>query len=207
MVTGEPGGSALTEQSAFRFSPEERAQLARMLIDCGAYQRGDFTLASGKKSDTYIDVKRGLTRPDVLALIASAMAPFIDSDRIAGVELAGVPIAAAVSLAVDKPCIFVRKQPKEHGTKKRIEGELKSGDSVTFVEDVTTTGGSVIAGIEAVEEAGGRVLMVVTVVDRGEGAEEALLKRGVELAIVLDLPTLRRTHDELLALRAKKARK
>lgn len=197
----------MSEQSAFRFSPEERAQLARMLIDCGAYQRGDFTLASGKKSDTYIDVKRGLTRPDVLALIASAMAPFIDSDRIAGVELAGVPIAAAVSLAVDKPCLFVRKQAKEHGTKKRFEGELKAGETVTFVEDVTTTGSSVLSGIDAVEQAGGRVLTVVTVVDRDEGAEEALFKRGVELVAVLDIPTLRRTHDELEAFRAKKGRR
>ncbi len=195
------------EDTAFRFSPNERAQLARLLIDCGAYQRGTFTLASGKKSDTYIDVKRGLTRPDILALVAAAMAPHIDADRIAGVELAGVPIAAAVSLAVDKPSIFVRKHSKEHGMKNRIEGDLKAGETVTFVEDVTTTGTSVISGIEAVEQAGGRVLTVVTVVDREEGAEDALLKRGVELVAVLDLSTLRRTHDELEAFRAGLRRK
>lgn len=189
-------------QTAFRFTPEERAQLARLLIGCGAYQRGSFTLASGKKSDTYIDVKKGLTRPDILALIAQAMAPHIDSDRIAGVELAGVPIAAAVSIAVDKPSLFVRKVTKDHGTKRRIEGELKPGDSVTFVEDVTTTGHSVISGIDVVEEAGGKVLTVVAVVDRDEGAEEALLARGVELVAILDLPTLRRTHDEIEAYRA-----
>lgn len=195
------------EETAFRFSPEERAQLARLLIDCGAYQRGSFTLASGKSSDTYIDVKRGITRPDILALVANAMAPHIDSDRIAGVELAGVPIAAAVCLAVDRPCIYVRKQAKEHGTKSRIEGELKKGESVTFVEDVTTTGGSVISAIDAVKAAGGLVERVVTVVDRDEGAEDALFKIGVELVAVLDLATLKRTHQEMEAYKAGQRRR
>lgn len=147
-------------------------------------------------------MKRGLTRPEILALIAAGMAPHIDTDRIAGVELAGVPIAAAVSIAVDKPSIFVRKEPKDHGTQKRFEGELKKGDTVTIVEDVTTTGSSVIAGIEAIEEAGGQVLMVVTVVDRDEGAEAALFARGVELVAIFDLATLKRTHDELAAFKA-----
>src|SRR6266850_1028238 len=124
-------------ENVFRFTPEERSLLARLLIDCGAFQRGNFTLASGKKSDVYIDVKLGLTRPDILALIASGMAPHIDTDKIAGVELAGV---------------------------------LIPGETVTIVEDVTTTGGSVISGIEAIEAGGGRVLTVVAVVDRGEGA-------------------------------------
>src|SRR2546427_1297819 len=189
-------------ENVFRFTPEERSQLARLLIDCGAFQRGTFTLASGKKSDVYIDVKLGLTRPDILALIASGMAPHIDTDKIAGVELAGVPLAAAVSLAVDKPYLMVRKQEKGHGTKKRIEGVLKPGETVTIVEDVTTTGGSVISGIEAIEAGGGRVLTVVAVVDRGEGAEDAPFAKGVELVAILDLQTLRRTAEELEAMKA-----
>jgi orotate phosphoribosyltransferase len=189
-------------ENVFRFTPEERSQLARQLVDCGAFKRGSFTLASGKKSDVYVDVKVGLTRPDILALIASAMAPHVDSDKIAGVELAGVPIAAAVSLAVDKPYLMVRKQEKTHGTNKRIEGVLTRGETVTLVEDVTTTGGSVISAIEAIEAEGGRVLTVIAVVDRGEGAEEALFERGVELVAILDLAMLRRTADELGAMKA-----
>ena len=197
----------MEEAAALRFSQEDRALLARLLIDCGAYQRGSFTLASGKTSDTYIDVKKGITRPDILALVANGIAPHVDSDRIAGVELAGVPIAAAVSLAVDKPSIFVRKQSKEYGTKKRIEGDLKAGDSVTVVEDVTTTGASVISAIQAVQEAGGHVDRVVTVVDREEGAEDALFKIGVELVAVLDMSTLKRTHDDMEAYKAGKRRR
>ena len=189
-------------ENIFRFTPEERSQLARQLVDCGAFKRGSFTLSSGKRSDVYIDVKVGLTRPDILALIASGMAPHVDSDKIAGVELAGVPIAAAVSLAVDKPYLMVRKEEKTHGTRKRIEGILNKGETVTLVEDVTTTGASVISGIQAIEAEGGRVLTVVTVVDRGEGAEEALLQRGVELVAILDLALLRRTAEELDAMKA-----
>ena len=185
----------------FRFTPEERAQLARLIIDSGAFQVGDFTLASGKKSPFYVDAKRAIVRPDVLALVAQSMAPHIDSDRIAAVELAGIPIAAAVSLAVDKPYIMVRKEEKAHGTKKRYEGELKAGETVTFVEDVTTTGGSVIKAIDVLEQAGARVLTVVTLIDRGEGAEDALFNRGVELVAILDLPALKRAQDELDALR------
>lgn len=200
MVAVNLGGHCL--DTAFRFSPEERAQLARLLVDCGAYQRGDFTLASGKKSDTYVDVKRGITRPDILTLIAAAMAPHIDADRIAGVELAAIPIAAAVSIAVDKPYIMVRKEPKKYGTKQAFEGELKAGETVAFVEDVTTTGSSVLKGIDVVEAAGAKVHTVVTVVDRAEGAEDLLFGRGIELVSILDLPTLKRTAQELEAYRA-----
>jgi len=96
----------------------------------------------------------------------------------------------------------VRKQEKAHGTKRRIEGVLTAGETVTLVEDVTTTGASVISGIEAIEAEGGRVLTVIAVVDRGEGAEEALLARGVELVAILDLAMLRRTADDLEAMKA-----
>jgi len=184
----------------FRFTPEERAQLARLIVDSGAFQTGNFTLASGKRSSYYIDAKRAIVRPDILALAASAMAPHIDSDRVAAVELAGIPLAAAVSLAVDKPFIMVRKASKDHGTKKRFEGELRPGETVTFVEDVTTTGGSVLDGISVLEEAGARVLTVVALVDRGEGAEDALFARGIELAPILDLAALKRAQEELVAI-------
>jgi len=196
------GRGGLGLDVAFRFSPEERAQLARLLVDCGAYQRGDFTLASGMKSDTYVDVKRGITRPDILTLVAAAMAPHIDADRIAGVELAAIPIAAAVSIAVDRPFIMVRKEPKKYGMKQAFEGELKAGETVAFVEDVTTTGTSVLKGIDVIEAAGAKVHTVVTVVDREEGAEDLLFKRGVELVSILDLTTLKRTAQELEAYRA-----
>src|SRR5207302_10121954 len=119
------------------------------LVASGAIQYGTFTLASGKTSSYYVDIKRAVTRPDLLRLIADGMAPFArDADRIAGVELGAVPIAAAVSLASGKPYVMVRKASKEHGTKHEFEGELSRGDRVLFVEDVVTTGGTLRGAIE-----------------------------------------------------------
>src|SRR5438132_14410425 len=103
----------------------DRPGLVAALKACGALQFGTFTLASGKTSSYYVDIKRAVTRPDLLRLIADGMAPFArDADRIAGVELGAVPIAAAVSLASGKPYVMVRKASKEHGTKHEVEGEL-----------------------------------------------------------------------------------
>src|SRR5437867_728597 len=83
----------------------------------GALQFGTFTLASGKTSSYYVDIKKAITRPDLLRTIAKAMAPYArGASRIAGVELGAVPIAAAVSLASGKPYVIVRKAAKEHGT-------------------------------------------------------------------------------------------
>src|SRR5712664_2718263 len=119
----------------------DRARFIASLKEAGALQFGTFTLASGRTSPYYVDIKRAVTRPDLLRLIADGIAPFArDADRIAGVELGAVPIAAAVSLASGKPYIMVRKALKEHGTKHEFEGELSRGDSVLLVEDVLTTG-------------------------------------------------------------------
>src|SRR5207245_1004963 len=109
----------------------DRAAFVTALQACGALRFGTFTLTSGKTSSYYIDIKRAVTRPELLRMIADAMAPYARSvDRIAGVELGAVPIAAAVSLASGKPFLMVRKAAKEHGTKEDFEGELNRGDRV-----------------------------------------------------------------------------
>src|SRR2546422_7843393 len=92
----------------------DRARFVASLKAAGALQFGTFTLASGRTSPYYVDIKRAVTRPDLLRMIADGMAPFArEADRIAGVELGAVPVAAAVSLARGKPDIMVRKGPKE----------------------------------------------------------------------------------------------
>src|SRR5713101_1764648 len=106
----------------------DRSGLVAALKACGALQFGTFTLASGKTSSYYVDIKKAITRPELLRTIAKAMAPFArGASRIAGVELGAVPIAAAVSLASDTPYIIVRKAAKEHGTKHEFEGEFNRG--------------------------------------------------------------------------------
>src|SRR6266705_6727398 len=164
----------------------DRARLVAALKASGAFQLGAFTLASGKTSSYYVDIKKAVTRPDLLRTIADGMAPFArDSDRIAGVELGAVPIAAAVSLASDKPYIMVRKASKEHGTKKEFEGELNRGDRVLFVEDVVTTGGTLRGAIERLRGHGAVIDDCVCVVDREEGGKMLLAEISVRLHALL----------------------
>src|SRR2546428_9411782 len=106
----------------------DRPGLVAALKACGALQFGTFTLASGKTSSYYVDIKRAITRPDLLRAIAKAMAPFVrGASRIAGVELGAVPVAPAVGLASGAASISVRKGAKEHGTKHDFEHELNRG--------------------------------------------------------------------------------
>ena len=163
---------------------------------CGALQFGTFTLASGKTSDYYVDIKQA-TRPDLLREISNRMAPHVRGyDRLAGVELGAVPIATAVSLETGLPFVIVRKTVKEHGTKRAFEGELRVGDRVAFVEDVVTTGGTLRTAVESLRAAGAIVDRAIAVVDREEGGAENLGFAGVGLVSLLkarDLRTLGET--------------
>lgn len=165
---------------------------ADALIQCGAVRFGSFTLASGKKSDYYVDIKRAATRPELLREIAQRMAPHVSGyDRIASVELGAVPIAAAVALETSLPFLIVRKQAKAHGTERPFEGEMNAGDRVVFVEDVVTTGGTLRTAIEQLRVGGAVVDRAVAVVDRGEGAQGTLAAAGVGLIALLRADELR----------------
>ena len=161
------------------------SELSQALKDCGALQFGEFTLASGAKSDYYIDIKKASTNPEVLRLIARLMAEKMRSegiaaDRIAGVVLGSVPLATALALETGIPYVMIRKEKKDHGTGKLIEGDLNSGDRVLVVEDVITTAGSSIKAIGTLREAGAVVEHVISVIDREGGGAENLAEAGVD---------------------------
>ena len=161
-------------------------EMAKALKECGALQFGEFTLASGAKSNYYIDIKRASTDPKVLYLISQLMAEKIQScgikaDKIAGVVLGSVPLAAALSLATGIPYVMVRKEKKDHGTGKLIEGVLNKGDRVLVVEDVITSAGSSISAIRTLRDAGADVSDILSVIDREGGGREALKGEGVTL--------------------------
>lgn len=162
------------------------SKMSQALVDCGALQFGDFTLASGAKSSYYIDIKRASTDPKVLKLIAQLMAENLAEsglkvDRIAGVVLGSVPLAAALSLETGIPYIMIRKEKKDHGTGKLIEGILNEGDNVLVVEDVITSAGSSITAIGTLREAGAKVENVYSVIDREAGGADNLKKIGIQL--------------------------
>ncbi|MCI4318870.1 MAG: orotate phosphoribosyltransferase [Thermoplasmata archaeon] len=171
----------------------ERAGIARLLRSCGAVKFGEFTLASGRSSSVYVDVKQVWTDPGRLRVIARAFAPRVGrDDRLAGMELGAVPLVVATGLETGRPFLILRKQAKEHGTKQLYEGEVPPGARFVLLEDVTTTGGSVLRSIEILRGAGGVVERVLVVVDREEGAAAALNAAGVVLEPLVTLDEVRR---------------
>jgi orotate phosphoribosyltransferase len=173
----------------------QKQKLIAALKACGAIRYGDFTLASGKKSKYYIDIKKASTDPKTLKLIARQAAFRIkqmDVNIIAGVELGGVPLATAVSMETELPLLIVRKAVKDYGTKSRFVGDIKPEDRLVMLEDVTTSGGSVRDAVEVVRETGANVKYVICVVDREEGAIENLKEIGVELVPLVSASDLLR---------------
>ncbi len=171
----------------------DRDALGRQLVEV-AYIEGDFVLASGRRSRYYFDKYRFETRPDLLAPVAELIADLVPpgTQRLAGPELGAIALVAAASLASGIASLFVRAEAKTYGTAKRIEGPYDSGDSVVVVEDVMTTGGSAISAARALAEAGCRVTRVIGVIDREEGAAEALRTAGLEMKAVFTRSELER---------------
>lgn len=163
---------------------QNKEELIKLLKENEVIKFGNFTLSSGKKSSYYVDMKRAVTDPKILSKVAEMISEKLDkekTDKIAGPALGAIPIVTAVSLKSEIPMLMIRKAKKGYGTSKLIEGDLEKGDSVVVVEDVTTTGNSLINAIKAVSENGGVVKKAFVVVDRAEGALENFKREGVTL--------------------------
>jgi len=154
--------------------------IAELLIRHKAIEFGDSTLASGKKSPYYVDIKTAVTNPDLLVAVVSAIAEKHTFDVVAGVAVGGIPLAVATSIMTKKPYAIIRAEEKGQGKKDVITGAVRDVE-VLLVEDVTTSGGSALYGITALRAAGARADRVVTVVDREQGAGEMLRQQGVDL--------------------------
>lgn len=158
--------------------------LMELLKENEVFLEGDFTLSSGKKSSYYINMKKAITEPEILSTISKLITEKIvddNIDKVAGPALGAVPIATAVSLESKLPLLMIRKEKKGYGTSKLIEGELNEDDDVIVVEDVSTTGGSLLKAINAIQDNGGNVKRAFVVVDREEGAIEEFEKAGIKL--------------------------
>jgi orotate phosphoribosyltransferase len=158
--------------------------LKEMLKERKVVQTGEFVLASGKKSNYFVNIKKASTDPEVLREIGKAMAPHVGDCKIAGMALGAVPIAVAVALETGRPFVMVRKEPKDHGTKELIEGDVQPGEKFVVVEDVATTGASAMRVVNALRAKGANVVKAIAVVDREEGASGLLSQNGVEFVSV-----------------------
>ena len=153
-------------------------------------QFGEFRLTSGRRSKFYVNLKLAATQPSILNQITTDMAPLVPdgAEVIAGMELGAVPLAVALSLKTGLPYVMIRKGERLHGTGNRIEGELMG--NVIVVEDVATTGASLVDAISVIRREGGVVEKAIVVVDREEGADEALHAVDVELLPLLRIGSL-----------------
>jgi orotate phosphoribosyltransferase len=144
---------------------------------------GDFVLRSGRRTNIYLDKYRAEADPDMLRRAAEKMAADIPpgTELLAGLELGGVPIAVVLSQVTGLPTRFVRKQPKEYGTRLQVEGGEIDSRQVTVVEDVVTSGGAVVDGVEALRAGGAVVESALCLILRDEAAVERLAEDGVEL--------------------------
>ena len=168
---------------------------------------GDFTLASGKKSNYYIDCRLTPLDPAGACLVGAALRDLVRKESakrglevsgIGGLTLGADPIALATAMASnqggDTPALrpfVVRKEPKGHGKGKQIEGGFAEGDSVVAIDDVITTGGSTLDAIEVIEREGGKVAFVAVLVDRQEGGRENIENAGYPVVTLF-------TRDQLL---------
>jgi orotate phosphoribosyltransferase len=168
-------------------------------ISSEAVFHGDFTLTSGKKATYYIDLRKVSLDHRVAPLIGQVMVDLISSvqnvDAVGGLTMGADPIAAAVlhqgvarGLAYD--AFVVRKEPKDHGRGKQVEGPDLSGKRVIVLEDTSTTGGSPLKAIEALKKVGAEIAAVAVVVDRATGAREVIEGAGYPYLAAIDLSDL-----------------
>lgn len=166
----------------------DKEELTQLLKECGAIQFGRFVLTSGAVSDYYIDIKKASTNPTVLKKIAEAMSEYVEGyDLLAGMELGAVPLITALSLETNIPYVIIRKGKREHGTGKQIEGGGVKNKHVLIIEDVTTSGGSVVKTIQILRQNQAKVDEVLVVVDRESGAEEKLQNLDVSFIPLLSV--------------------
>lgn len=171
----------------------EKQVLLEALTHIGVIKWGEFKLRSGEVSPIYIDCREIISYPGLLRNIAKALwdkIKHLKPDLLCGVPYTALPMAMAISLEQNVPMLMCRKQAKDYGTKKQIEGVFKSGQDCLIVEDVVTTGGSVLQIAELLKKQGLYVKDIVVLVDRQQGGKEALMAAGYFLHSIFSLNEL-----------------
>ena len=169
-------------------------QVGILLIKNSAIKFGDYILTSGKRSPYYIDLRQTISSPLTMDWISNALTRIIHNeigrtkiDKILGVPTAGIPFATMVSQKLSMPLIYYRQARKEHGVRKKIEGILDRNDRILVVDDLITTGESVIEAAEVVRDQGGVVNEMVVLLDREQGGQERLRAARIEPHVLFNI--------------------
>lgn len=165
--------------------------LAVTLYEIGAIKFGKFKLHSGKKSRIYLDLRVLASFPEALRQVASAYRSVLEwqeFDVLSATPLAGLPIGTAIALDMNRPLIYPRKTAKSYGTGKTIEGVYAIGDTAVVIDDLITSGDSIVQTIAALKAGGLRVTDAVVLIDREQGGAENLQKEGYRLHSIMSLP-------------------
>jgi orotate phosphoribosyltransferase len=164
---------------------------------------GDFTLASGKKSSYYVDLRLVPSYPHQFRKMVKYLQNEIIKDvgldkfdSLVSVPTGGLVIASALAIETVKPLIYVRSKPKDYGTSKSVEGKIQEGMKVVMIDDVATTGGSVVNGIKSLKEEKIKVEDAYVIVNRMEGADEALEEEGVKLHSITNVMQITKSLHE-----------
>jgi len=164
--------------------------LALTLFDIGAVRFGEFTLHSGRISPIYVDLRLLASFPDALRQAAAVYKCLLEKmtfDLLAATPLAGLPIGTAISLDMNIPLVYARPTAKGYGTGKQIEGKWEAGQIAVMVDDLITSGDSLLQGIRMLESAGLTVIEAVVLLDREQGGRETLQSNGYRLTRAMTL--------------------
>lgn len=170
---------------------DKRRRVARVigkkLVESTALKFGDFTLSSGKKSSYYIDLRLVPSIPSLFSELVQTFISIIkdvgvhNADAIGGIATSGLIYATAVAYKLKLPLVYVRSDVKRHGTKKTLEGVFKPGDRIILIDDLVTSGDSILAAANQIRAAGGVVTESIVLIDRNEGGAEKLSANHIEL--------------------------
>lgn len=181
-------------------------EFATFLHEKGIIKFGEFTLASGKKSSYYVDLRLVPSYPHqfrkMVKYLQNNIAESVGMnsfDSLVSVPTGGLVIASALAIEIVKPLIYVRSKPKDYGTSKSIEGQIHEGMKVVMIDDVATTGGSVVNAIKSLKEENIAIEDAYVIVNRMEGADEALKELGVKLHSITNVMQITQAlHEQKL---------
>jgi len=176
-----------------------KTKLVMELFQSGCIKFGSFTLASGKQSPIYIDLRRVVSYPNLFKMVAQVYTDIVKTlkfDHIASVPYAALPTGSVVAWKLNRSLIYPRKEVKQHGTGQTVEGSFQPGQTAVLLEDVITSGGSIVSVAESLRQAGLVVNDVIVLVDREQGGRAKMAEIG------LDLHTVMTIHEVLNTLKA-----